>query len=396
MRTVSAGFLSTLVVACAGLVGSPVAYAAPFAVSGPCYQLPPRDKNADPDSLQGAAAGFVGDLDGDGVPDRAIHLFPQRPGDDVLGEYHFFVMRGGCGHWVGGFASNDAGDLEIGDKPVRGLRPVILTSRVSRGSEAVQYQYTGQGYHPALSKSCGPGDDCAWRPTHSREPLVRRPELPQAGKPGAGADAVTLLFATLKQRGFMGTSPDTLTRGPLTVQRRAGDPDLADIRIDKPVTADCPAHANTSRIGCGHIGRLGEIAEALGGCRPMESLGDIESIECRDGLLLQSSKADRPTRVVLRGGAPASSAPPCDAYPHAGTVQIVPGKSYCIWQQRLTSQTPALSSVAEVSTGCSERSEGAVVIRSCEGVQFYFDKPKRTLTRIEFPAAAAAASPAKK
>jgi hypothetical protein len=36
-----------------------------------------------------------------------------------------------------------------------------------------------------------------------------------------------------------------------------------------------------------------------------------------------------------------------------------------------------------------------VIIRSCEGVQFFFSKPKGTLTRIEFPASSPA-SPAKK
>ena len=386
MHALSLRILATLAFLCGGLTNGAVARAAPFAVTGPCYVLPPQDPSADPDSFVGAASRFVGDLDGDGVRDRAIHLFPDRPGNDIPGEYHFFVMRGTCGHWVGGFVSMQAEDLEVGDKPVHGLRPVIATSRVSGGSEAVQYHYTGQGLYSALSKGCGRAGDCAWHPALTREPLVRRPSLPQTGKAPTGTDAVTLLFATLKQRGFTDTSPGTLTRGRLVVQRRADDLDLADIRIDKPTTADCSQNANASRIGCGHIGRLGEIAEALGGCQPLSSLGEIESIECRDGLLLQSSRADRPTRVLVRGGAAPLSAPPCDFFPHAGTVQIVPGKSYCIWQERLTSLTPALKSVAEVGTGCVERVEGAQIIRSCEGVQFFFSKPKGTLTRIEFPA----------
>lgn len=395
MQVLALRVLATLALACISLLGSPAVHAAPFAVSGPCYLLPPRNEAADPDSFDGAASGFVGDLDGDGVRDRAIHLFPDRPGNDIPGEYHFFVIRGTCGHWVGGFVSMQAERLEVGNTPVQGLRPVIATSHVSGGNEATQYHYTGQGLYPALSKGCGRAGDCKWHPSSDRQPLVRRPNLPQSGQAPVGTDAVTLLFATLKQRGFTSTSPDTLTRGPLVVQRRAGDPDQADIRIDKPTTADCPPNANTSRIGCGHIGRLGEIAEALGGCQPLSSLGEIESIECRDGLILQSSQADRPTRVLLRGGAAPISGPTCDFFPHAGTVQVVPGKSFCIWQQRLTSQTPALSSVAEVGTGCSERVEGPVIIRGCQGVQFYFSKPQGTLTRIEFPAASPA-SPAKK
>lgn len=368
------------------LLGSPTAQAAPFAVSGPCYQIPPRDKSADPDSADGAAAAFTGDLDGDGVPDRSIHVFPDRPGDDVPGEYHFFVLRGGCGHWVGGFVSMGADKLEVGDKPLHGLRPIIASQRVSRGSESTQYQYTGQGFYPAQQKSCGQEGDCRWHPTDQREPLVRRPKLPHSGQLASGADAVSLLFATLKGRGFTSSGPDAMTRGSLVVSRRAGDPDLADIRIDKPVTTDCPANANTSRIGCGNIGRLGEIAEALGGCRPFSQLGGISYHECRDGLTLQSVEAERPARVVLRGGGAELSAPTCDFFPHAGTVQIVPGKSYCIWQERLTSQTPAIKTVAALNTGCTERSEGPVILRTCESIRFYFDKAKGTLTRIQFHA----------
>lgn len=386
MQVLALRVLATLSLACVSLLGSPAAHAAPFAVSGPCYLLPQRNEAADPDSFDGAASRFVGDLDGDGVRDRAIHIFPDRPGDDVPGEYHFFILRGTCGHWVGGFVSMMPEQLEVGDKPARGLRPVIATTRVSGGSQATQYHFTGQGLYPALFMGCGRAGDCKWHPSTERQPLVRRPNLPQSSQAPVGTDAVTLLFATLKQRGFTATAAGTLTRGRLVVERRAGDPDLADIRIEKPVTADCLPNANSSRIGCGHIGRLGEIAEALGGCRPHDQLGGISYHECRDGLILQSLEAERPARVVLRGGGAELSAPPCDFFPHAGNVELVPGKSYCIWQERLTSQTPAIKTVAALSTGCTERSEGSVILRTCESIRFYFDKAKGTLTRIQFHA----------
>lgn len=380
------------VVALAPLVLDATAHAAPFAVSGPCYKVPttgsPSGEPAAEGSAAAVAAAFHGDLDGDGVPDRALHLIPDLPGEDVLGEFHLFVMRGSCGHWVGGMSTTMTDqDLELGPKPVNGLRPIITTQRVSRGTVSEQWHYTGQGLHLALSKDCSPGDDCAWRRTPSGRPLARRPTQLQVQGAAVGADAVTLLFATLGRRGFTRSSPDTMTRGPLLVTRRAGSPDLADIRIEQPTTGDCSTKANTSRIGCGTMGRLGEIAEALGGCHPLNGLGAIEYMECRDGLLLQSLEAEKPTRVVLRGGAAEPSGPACDFFPHAGTVAIQPEKAYCIFQHRLTSKTPALGLVAEVNTGCTERTEGSVVIRTCEGVRFYFDKPKGTLSRIEFPAA---------
>lgn len=368
-------------------LGTPTAHAAPFAVTGPCYTVPTSEDPSTEGPSSTLAFNFKGDLDGDGVPDRALYIIPNRPpGEDVLGEFHFFVMRGTCGHWVGGITDMMAEALSVGDKPVRGLRPIISGCRVSRGYEKQEWHFTGQGFQPAVDESCSarskPG--CDRTPSTERQPMPLRPNLPQASGGPVGTDSVSLLFATLKKRGFTSPATDTLTRGPLVVKKRAGDLEHADIGIEKPTTGDCPPNANTSRIACGAIGRLGEIAEALGGCRSIGSLGVMTYTECRDGLILQTIEADRPTRVVLRGGSTEPSEPACDFFPHAGTVQIVPGKSYCIWGQRITSVTPAARSVAEVGSGCTERTESQTLIRTCTGIQFFFNKAKGTLTRIEF------------
>ncbi len=72
-----------------------------FAVSGPCYTVPTigslGQEQPESGSTAERAALFRGDLDGDGAPDRAVYLFPDLPGQDAAGKYHFFVMRGACG-----------------------------------------------------------------------------------------------------------------------------------------------------------------------------------------------------------------------------------------------------------------------------------------------------------
>ena len=366
-----------------------------FAVSGPCYtvlatgSLGPEQPQSG--STAESAARFRGDLDGDGTPDRAVYLFPDLPGQDVAGEYHFFVMRGACGYWVGGFVSMEPEELAVGDKPIRGLRPLIATHRTTGGSESAQLQFTGQVYRPMLSRLCGRDGDCSWHPAGSREPLVRRPNLPHSQAAPVGTDAITLLFATLKPRGFVDRSPDSLSRGPLVVARRGSSLDFAEVTLPAPLTRECPKGGDTTRIDCGPLGRLAEIAEAIGGCTPLVFVGEIASVYCRDGLLLQTSLAERPSRVVLRGGAGELGEPTCDFFPHAGTVPITPGKSYCIFLDRVTSQTRERLSIAE---NCPKRDEGGLRIRQCSGVRFVFSQPQNTLLRLEFsPPATPPANP---
>lgn len=282
-------------------------------------------------------------------------------------------------------------ELAVGDKPIHELHPVIATHRTSGGSESSQLQFTGQVYRPVLSRLCGRDGDCSWHPVGSREALVRRPNLPRSQAAAVATDAVTLLFATLKPHGFVERAPGSLSRGPLVVARRTSSLDFAEVTIPAPLTRECPQGGDTTRIDCGPLGRLAEIAEAIGGCTPLVFVGEIVSVHCRDGLLLQTSLAERPSRVVLRSGAGELTEPTCDFFPHAGTISIKPGKSYCIFLDRVTSQTRQRLSLAE---SCPMRDEGGVRIRLCSGVRFFFSHPQNTLLRLEFsPPAAPPASP---